>query len=81
MLNLAALAVRNTGSTISAEVRPHLFEKFVSDGRSRQNAGLGLYFCKLVAEAHHGYIDVEESPEWPVGFVVRLPAAPPETRH
>lgn len=73
-----ALAVRNTGSEIPIEVRPRLFEKFASDGRSRAHAGLGLYFCRLVAEAHHGTIELEESPEWPVSFVLRLPATEPK---
>lgn len=74
-----ALAVRNTGSEIPVEVRPRLFEKFASDGRGRDHAGLGLYFCRLVAEAHKGTIGLEESPEWPISFVLRLPATVSES--
>jgi signal transduction histidine kinase len=72
-----AIAVRNTGSKIPAGVRPRLFEKFASDGREHVHAGLGLYFCRLVAEAHRGSIELEESPQWPVSFVMRLPSESP----
>jgi signal transduction histidine kinase len=37
--------------------------------------GLGLYFCRLAAEAHGGSIRVEETAELPTVFVIELPVA------
>jgi signal transduction histidine kinase len=69
-----SLAVRNTGPAIPAELRPGLFERFGSRAEGdRGNVGLGLYFCRLVAEAHGGSIALEEEPGWGVSFVLRLP--------
>ena len=43
-----------------------------ADG-ARRGRGLGLYFCRLVAEAHGGTITVGRTAELPVEFVLRLP--------
>jgi signal transduction histidine kinase len=73
-----ALGVRNSGPQVPPDVRPLLFEKFVTRNlRARHNAGLGLYFCRLVAEAHGGRIALEDEPGWSVSFVVRLPERTP----
>lgn len=68
------LAVRNDGPPVPAEFRSQLFRKFLSLGkRAYHNAGLGLYFCRLVAEVHGGRIALEEEPGWSVSFVARIP--------
>lgn len=70
------LVVSNNGSPIPDTLRPRLFEQF---GRIDQNAvsqghvGLGLYFCRRVAEAHGGTIELATVPGWPVSFVLSLP--------
>jgi signal transduction histidine kinase len=71
------LAVRNSGPTVPAQVQPHLFKKN-APGELRQvhNTGLGLYLCRLVAEAHGGRMLHAERPEWPVVFEARLPLPP-----
>lgn len=72
------VAVRNSGPEVPEEVRPHLFEKFVTRGQAaRHNAGLGLYFCRLVAEAHQGTIALVPDPEFSVAFEMNLPADAP----
>lgn len=72
-----ALAVRNTGPPVPEAVRPYLFEKH-APGQLRQvhNTGLGLYLCRMVAEAHGGQMALVEAPGWPVAFEARLPLAP-----
>ena len=71
------LRIGNTGPTIPIESRRVIFEKYVQldDINKHLNAGLGIYFCRLAAEAHGGRIWVEEEAELPTVFVVSLPAA------
>jgi len=72
------LAVRNDGTPIPPSARATLFDKFTQgdDPKANRRAGwgLGLYFCKLCVEAHHGTIGIEDAPGWPTSFVLRLPA-------
>jgi two-component system heavy metal sensor histidine kinase CusS len=70
------LSVRNDGPRIPDEVRATLFERFgQGEQRRGHNAGLGLYFCKLAAEAHGGCISLEEATGWPVSFAADFPRA------
>jgi signal transduction histidine kinase len=63
------LAVRNSGVAVPAEARAKLFEKYATRGRREwHNAGLGLYLCRLVAEAHDGWIRLADRPGWSVSF-------------
>ena len=64
------LVVMNTGPQIPESIRPNLFGKYVRGGGGKR--GMGLYFCRLVAEAHGGRIDYEAAPPGP-SFVMRLP--------
>ncbi len=64
------LAVTNTGPQISETIRNNLFGKYVRGGGGKR--GMGLYFCRLVAEAHGGRMDYEAAPDGP-SFVLRLP--------
>jgi signal transduction histidine kinase len=73
-----AIAVGNDGPAVPAEERTRLFERYyrAEERRlsARENRGLGLYFCRLAAEAHGGSITVEaEPPELPCVFALRLP--------
>ena len=68
------LAVRNSGSPVPPELREKLFERYVTEGpREWHNAGLGLYLCRLVAQAHGGRITLVDRPGWNVSFEVALP--------
>ena len=70
------LAVNNDGPPVPEEVRATLFERFGNgEARRNHNSGLGLYFCKLAAEAHGGHIDLEEVPGWNVSFAADFPRA------
>jgi signal transduction histidine kinase len=69
------IAVGNDGPPIPQGARPALFEKYGQTGKhsGRMNLGLGLYFCRLAAEAHSGTLVLRETSELPTEFVFRLP--------
>ncbi|HUJ58192.1 MAG TPA: response regulator [Kofleriaceae bacterium] len=64
------ITIANTGPQVPDNIRPSLFGKYVQGKGGKR--GMGLYFCRLVAEAHGGRIDYEATPTGPA-FVVRLP--------
>jgi signal transduction histidine kinase len=68
---LLAIAVANTGPVIARDVAGRLFSKYGTGGTKSQR-GMGLYFCRLVAEAHAGTITYEPEPAGS-RFVIRLP--------
>jgi two-component system, sensor histidine kinase and response regulator len=71
------LRVADAGPGIPGDQRERIFERFVQgsgDGGTRSNRGLGLAFCKLVAEAHGGTIRIEEAHPGAI-FCVTLPDA------
>ncbi|MEO7113228.1 MAG: HAMP domain-containing sensor histidine kinase, partial [Polyangiaceae bacterium] len=75
--NATDLRVRDFGKGISPEMREQIFDPFVqiatTDASStRAGRGLGLTFCKLVAEAHSGTIDVDDAAPGAV-FTMRFP--------
>lgn len=69
------LRVSNDGPPIPPDRRDELFQKHGLDdvAGARHNFGMGLTFCRLVAEAHGGRIALEDAAGWNVAFVVRLP--------
>ncbi len=64
------LFVLNSGPQIPENIRGTLFGKYVRGSGGKR--GMGLYFCRLVAEAHGGRIDYDAAPGGPC-FVMRLP--------
>jgi len=64
------LAVVNTGPLVPEKTAANLFGKYVRGAGGKR--GMGLYFCRLVAEAHGGRIYYESTPIGP-RFVIRLP--------
>ena len=74
------LSIHNTGDVIPIPDREKIFAKF-QQGETETHRmfgwGLGLYFCRLVVEAHSGRIAVEDVVGWPTSFVIRLPASMP----
>jgi len=70
------LGVSDTGPGIPPEAQAQLFTKFTqvpSRDSRRRGSGLGLYFCKLVVEAHGGRIWVESGKGQGSTFVMQLP--------
>jgi len=71
---MLVLAVRNTGPAVPPEVQSQLFQKYSGGAeRSAYNLGLGLYLCRLVAEAHGGTMAVGAAPGFGASFEARLP--------
>lgn len=64
------LCIANTGPQVPENIRANLFAKYVQGKGGKR--GMGLYFCRLVADAHGGRIDYEARPDGPA-FVLRLP--------
>jgi signal transduction histidine kinase len=69
------LSIGNSGAAIPADARARIFDKYAQSGsEGRMNLGLGLYFCRLAAEAHGGRMWVHETEELPTVFSLELPA-------
>jgi len=71
------LAIGNSGPPVPATERERIFGRYFQvearRAAARANRGLGLYFCKLAAEAHGGTIHVEQRGDLGAVFVVRIP--------
>ena len=71
------LSVGNNGPALSASEREALFAHDFRLAERRAAArgarALGMYFCRLVAIAHQGTLTVEEQPDLPATFVLRVP--------
>ncbi len=76
----ALVSVTDTGPGIPQDQRQRIFERFTQvagDQRARRGFGLGLSYCRLAVEAHHGRIWAEPGPGG-VGsrFAFTLPLKP-----
>lgn len=61
-----ALCVSNEGPRLPQEMRANLFDSMVSlrQGKGDQpHLGLGLYIVRLIAEYHHGHVEVDDLPD------------------
>ncbi len=70
-------AVSDDGPSVSPEARDRRFQRFgqASSDPQRPGTDLGLYFCRLVVEAHGGTIGVDNRPARGVTFRFNLPPA------
>jgi PAS domain S-box-containing protein len=71
------LQVQDTGSGISSDDLPHLFQKFYrvdnSMTRTIGGTGLGLFICRKIVELYNGRIWAESTPGKGSAFFVNLP--------
>jgi heavy metal sensor kinase len=72
----AVLSVHDTGSGISPEDAPRIFDRLYRGDRCRseRGLGLGLSLVKAIVEAHQGRVSVDSRPGQGSTFTVRLPA-------
>lgn len=79
--NALSVWVTDTGSGISAEDLPHIFERFYRADRSRTGAtggsGLGLSIVRAIISAHGGTIRAESTPGQGTRIIFTLPLASP----
>lgn len=77
---MIAFSVADSGEGIPPEVLGSMFDKFIQSSTRRLlggSSGLGLYFCKLVADAHGGRIGAYNSPEGGAVLRLEVPIKPP----
>jgi heavy metal sensor kinase len=83
--NRYIITVSDTGEGITAEVQPHIFDRFYRADSSRSRteddsagltsgAGLGLSIARWIAEAHNGTLELLHSSEAGSVFQLILPA-------
>ena len=73
----AEITVRDTGSGISQEHLPHIFERFYRiEGGVATGTGIGLYLCQQIVEGHGGTITAESRIGEGSSFIIRLPISP-----
>jgi signal transduction histidine kinase len=73
----ARLRVADHGPGLDPAHQRRLFSRFERGPAARQGPGLGLglYLCRLAAEAHGGHIEVDSRPGHGATFTVELPGA------
>ncbi len=69
----AEVSVTDTGGGIAPELRPNMFEPFVTSKST--GMGLGLAICRTIIEAHGGQIHAENVPGGGAVFCFTLPFA------
>lgn len=74
--NSAKLAVEDHGPGISDQIKPRVFDRFVTlpEGLS-EGTGLGLAIVKAVATSHGGDVELTDSEKGGACFTVTLPSA------
>ena len=72
--NGVELRVIDQGTGVPETMRPHVFERYVTQSNSVSSRGLGLAFCRVAIEAHGGRIWIEDAAPGAV-FAIELPTA------
>ncbi len=73
------VSVKDTGPGMSPEVRKRLFEPFFTTKPRGKGTGLGLSISRSIIEEHKGELRVESEVGAGATFVIRIPAAQPDS--
>ena len=71
--NFIKVTVKDTGSGISEEDMPHIWERYYKGKHSETGTGLGLFICKFIIESHGGKIWAESEVGKGTSFMFTLP--------
>ncbi|MBR4201883.1 MAG: HAMP domain-containing histidine kinase [Oscillospiraceae bacterium] len=69
------VTVKDTGSGISPEDLPHIWERYYKGKHSETGTGLGLFIVRFIVESHGGTINVESEQGKGTAFTFTLPLA------
>ena len=69
----ACIRVIDTGSGISKQVKPHIFEPFYTTKERSKGTGLGLSVVYGVVDNHRGFVQVDSEPGYGTTFSIYLP--------
>ena len=72
------VAVMDTGTGMSTEVRRKAFEPFFTTKEPGKGAGLGLSICEEIIRSHHGKMEIESQEGKGSTLRVQLPVISPE---
>jgi len=67
------ITVRDTGSGMTEEDIPHIFEPFYTTKKEGKGTGLGLSVVYGIIERHSGSISVESKQDIGTTFTITLP--------
>jgi len=73
---LVKLTIKDSGSGISTDTLPHVFEPFYSTKDTGAGMGLGLSICHGIIEAHNGSINIKSEIDKGTEVIVHLPLSP-----
>jgi PAS domain S-box-containing protein len=77
----ASISVRDNGVGLGQDALPHVFDRFyrAEGARTLEGAGLGLYICRAVVEAHGGRLWAEsDGPGTGATFTAWIPLEGPD---
>ncbi len=74
-VNHVKVAVSDSGPGIAPQEKEKLFHRFIQGRGRRGGAGLGLFLCRQIVEAHGGSINVESTLGEGSTFWFKLPVA------
>jgi two-component system C4-dicarboxylate transport sensor histidine kinase DctB len=73
--SMVVAKIEDNGPGVPANIRPHLFEPFVSESRGREHLGLGLFLAASLLDMYDGRLRYETRDGGGASFVVEMPPA------